>query len=80
MQELLKEGIWRGDIDRGNKSSTPGINEAVGTSVEQAKIYVQSQEAMNSDETGFTQHNGDGEKPSKKRGAMGIGNPPGLIF
>ncbi len=68
VQELLKEVfgvvISTGGINRLRQE----LNEAVGTSVEQAKIYVQSQEAMNSDETGFTQHNGDGKNPSKKRG------------
>jgi hypothetical protein len=68
VQELLKEVF-------GVVISTGGINrlrqelsEAVAPSVEAAKIYVQSQESMNSDETSYKQHNGDGKNPSQKKG------------
>lgn len=68
VQELLREVfgvvISIGGINRLRQE----LNEAVEASVEQAKIYVQSQEAMNSDETGYMQHNGDGKNPSKRRG------------
>jgi hypothetical protein len=68
VQELLREVfgvvISTGGINRLRQE----LNEAVAASVEQAKIYVQSQEAMNSDETGYMQHNGDGKNPSQRRG------------
>ena len=68
VQELLREVfgvvISIGGINRLRQE----INEAVAGRVEEAKSYVQNQEAMNSDETGFTQQNGDGKNPSNKRG------------
>lgn len=67
VQDLLREVfgvvISIGGINRLRQE----LNEAVGASVEQAKIYVQSQEAMNSDETGYVQHNGDGKNPNNRK-------------
>lgn len=68
VQELLREVfgvvISTGGINRLRQE----LNEAVALSVDQAKTYVQGQEAMNSDETSYKQHNGDGKNPSQKRG------------
>ena len=81
VQELLREVfgvvISTGGINRLRQE----LNEAIGTSVEQAKIYIQSQEAMNSDETGYLQHNGDGKNPSNKRGWLwGLVTPLVSLF
>jgi hypothetical protein len=68
VQELLTEvfgvSISRGGINRLRQE----LSEALAPSVAQAQAYIQSQEVMNSDETGFAQHNGDGQNPEAKRG------------
>jgi hypothetical protein len=67
VQELLREVfgvvISTGGINRLRQE----LNEAVAARVEEAKIYVQSQKMMNSDETGFSQHNGDGINPENRK-------------
>lgn len=72
VQELLREVfgvvISIGGINRLRQE----LNEALAMSIEQVKIYVQSQKMMNSDETGFSQHNGDGTNPENRRGWLWV--------
>jgi regulator of replication initiation timing len=48
------------------------ISEAVAQTVKQAHQYVQQQPTLGSDETSFTQGNGDAQNPTKKQGWLWV--------
>ncbi len=48
------------------------VSEAVVAPVEQAHQYVQSQAVVHSDETGFSQGNGDGLNPQRTQGWLWV--------
>lgn len=48
------------------------VSAALATPVAEAKAYVQQQDVVGSDETGFPQHNGDGNNPQAKRGWLWV--------
>lgn len=48
------------------------VNQALAAPVAEAKAFVQRQTAIGSDETGFRQHNGDGNNAAAKRGWLWV--------
>lgn len=56
--------VSRGSINRLRQR----VSDAVASPVEQAQEYVQTQDVVHSDETGFAQGNGDGLNPNKTKG------------
>ena len=60
--------ISRGSINRIRKQ----VSEAIADPVEKAKQYVQTQDFIHSDETGFKQGNGDGRNPNRRKGWLWV--------
>ena len=56
------------------------VSEALAATVGEAKRYVQTQAVIGSDETGFPQHNGDGNNPQAKRGWLWVVVSPLVCF
>ncbi len=61
---LLGVEISRGSISRIRQQ----VSEAIAEPVEQAQQYVKTQTIVNSDETSFTQGNGDGRNAKRTKG------------
>ena len=60
--------LSRGSINRLRNQ----VSEAIAVPVEQAHQYVQAQAFVHSDETGFSQGNGDGLNPSRTKGWLWV--------
>jgi transposase len=56
------------------------ISEAIATPVESAKAYVQAAATVGSDETSFSQGNGDGQNPTGKRGWLWVLVTPWVCY
>ena len=56
------------------------ISEAVAVAVAEAQGYVQQQGQVNIDETSFTQGNGDGHNPTRKKGWLWVVVTPLVCF
>ena len=65
---LLGVELSRGSINRLRNQ----VSEALAVPVEQAHQYVQAQAFVHSDETGFSQGNGDGLNPSRTKGWLWV--------
>lgn len=68
LSDLFGVSISVGAINRLRRE----VNEALAAPVTEAKGYVQRQDVIGSDETGFSQHNGDGHNPEAKRGWLWV--------
>ena len=64
MSTLFGVEISRGSISRLRQQ----VSEAIAEPVKQAQQYVKTQTIVNSDETSFTQGNGDGQNAKKTKG------------
>ena len=60
--------LSRGSINRLRNQ----VSEAIAVPVEQAQQYVQAQAFVHSDETGFSQGNGDGLNPNRTKGWLWV--------
>lgn len=76
LAELCGIELSRGTIGRARAE----INAAVELANIQAQEYVQQQPAVNVDETGFKQYNGDGQNPGQKRGWLWVVVTPLVSF
>jgi transposase len=56
------------------------ISEAIATPVESAKTYVQAAATVGSDETSFSQGNGDGQNPKGKQGWLWVLVTPWVCY
>ena len=56
------------------------VSEALSKSVEEAKVYVQSQPRVGADETGFKQGNADGQNPQSKKAWLWVAVTPLVSF
>ena len=66
-QGLLRE-VFGIEISRGTINNIrQEVSEAVAAASEEAKEYVKQQPVVNSDETGFSQQNRDGNNPTEKK-------------
>lgn len=70
----LKIGL--GTINRLRKEAS----NAVSVAVEEAKDYVQSQDVVGADETGFKQGNSDGKNPNGKKAWLWVGVTSMVVF
>ena len=68
LSTLFGVELSRGSINRLRHQ----VSEAVVAPVEQAHQYVQSQAVVHSDETGFSQGNGDGLNPQRTQGWLWV--------
>ena len=68
LRDVFEVSISVGAINRLRRE----VNEALATPVSAAKAYLQRQAVIGSDETGLTQHNGDGANPHAKRGWLWV--------
>lgn len=68
LANLFSLEISRGSINRLRHQ----VSEAVAEAVEQAQEYVKEQEFVHGDETGFSQGNGDGLNPKKRKGWLWV--------
>lgn len=60
--------VSRGSINRLRNQ----ISEAIAAPVVQAQEYIQAQDVVHSDETGFSQGNGDGRNPKRRKGWLWV--------
>ncbi|MCA6540688.1 MAG: transposase [Pseudanabaena sp. M037S2SP2A07QC] len=66
-QGLLRE-VFGIEISRGTINNIrQEVSEAIAAASEEAKEYVKQQPVVNSDETGFSQQNRDGNNPTEKK-------------
>lgn len=63
LSQVFSIDLSRGSIHRMRQE----VSEAVASAVDEAKTYVQQQDVMNCDETGYRQQNKDGNNPDKKK-------------
>jgi transposase len=63
LSQVLGMEISRGTINRMRQE----VSEAVASAVDEAKTYVQQQDVINCDETGYRQQNKDGNNPDNKK-------------
>ena len=68
LSTLFSIELSRGSVNRLRQQ----VSEAVTDPVEQAHQYVQSQEVVHSNETGFSQGNGDGLNPTQTKGWLWV--------
>lgn len=68
MAKLFSVELSRGSINRLRRQ----VSEAVAVRVELAQKYVQAMEVVHSDETSFSQANGDGENPQQTKGWLWV--------
>ena len=68
MATLFSVEVSRGSINRLRNQ----VSEAVAIPVEQAHEYVKEQSVVHSDETGFSQGNGDGLNPRGRKGWLWV--------
>jgi hypothetical protein len=68
MATLFSVELSRGSINRLRHQ----VSEAVAVPVEQAHQYVQGQEVVHSDETGYPQGNGDGKNSKQTKGWLWV--------
>lgn len=65
-----------GTVNRLRKEASMALSETVL----EAKSYIQSSEKVCADETGFTQGNGDGQNPTKKKAWLWVAVTPLITF
>jgi hypothetical protein len=63
LSQVFDMEISRGSINRMRQE----VSESVASAVDEAKTYVQQQNVMNCDETGYRQQNKDGNNPDNKK-------------
>ena len=74
MGTLFRIKLSRGSINRLRQQ----VSSAVAAAVEQAHQYVQAEKVVNSDETSFSQGNGDGLNPTRTKGWLWVLATPKL--
>ena len=68
IKTLFSIKLSRGSINRLRQQ----VSSAVAAPVEQAHQYVQAEKVVNSDETSFSQGNGDGLNPTRTKGWLWV--------
>ena len=68
LMNLFGIEISRGSINRLRQQ----MSEAIAEAVEEAQDYVQGQQMLHGDETGFSQGNGDGLNPQRRKGWLWV--------
>jgi len=76
MDDLFGVRLSRGGVGRLRAE----ISDAVSPAVEEAKVYVQGQPVMHSDETSYPQGNRDGENPQRTKGWLWVLVTPLVSF